>query len=220
MIKEVLGKPSFDIEKQLFTKGYRFIAGLDEAGRGSLAGPLAVSFTIYDQKCFFDPNFLLAKEIDDSKKITASKRKKILSQIEKKALTSLVIFISHNTIDQININRATELAVRRLLKKTKIYPDVLIMDGNFSFNLPIPFFSIIKGDNKSISIASSSIKAKVSRDELMEKLDNYFPIYNFKKHKGYGTQEHRDLILKNGFCKIHRKSYEPVKSLYLHQKQS
>ena len=204
--------PSFEIEKKLISQGYSVIAGIDEAGRGSLAGPLSVGLVIYSKD--FILNFSNQKIIiNDSKKLSALKRKKALEEVEELSYCTLCSFVSHKKIDRLNVNKATELGIHSLLARTKLVPEVIIMDGNFSFKLPIPFISVLQGDQKSISIASASIKAKVTRDNLMGKIDQKYPDYDFKGHKGYGTAKHRDLLKKHGVSLIHRRSYEPAKSL-------
>jgi ribonuclease HII len=121
--------------------------------------------------------------------------------------------ISHRIIDRINVNNATEYAIKKLIKKIPIKPDIILLDGNFRFNLGIPVISIIKGDSLSISIASASILAKVKRDIMIEKYDLIYPGYSFKKNKGYGTSEHINAIKNTGISPIHRKTYEPVASM-------
>jgi ribonuclease HII len=210
---ESINGPSFEIEAGLFAQGHRYIAGVDEAGRGALAGPLAVALTIYDASLFSIP---LDEElicINDSKKISPKRRTILREIIQKRTLAVVYQEISVEDIDRYNINGATYKGVQQLVEKSPITPDCIIMDGNFSFNLTIPFIPVIKGDNLSISIASASIEAKVVRDNTMNELENIYPGYGLSVHKGYGTQIHRDAIEKIGPSVIHRKSYEPVKSI-------
>jgi len=205
--------PDFSIEKELYSKGYRFIAGVDEAGRGALAGPLSVGMVIYPLSVFNDIPEPVSRSIADSKKLTAKKRVEAISIIMNFSLSYTSAFVSHTAIDSTNINIATKNGIHKLLAKSEIKPDIIIMDGNFKFKFDIPFISVIKGDNRSLSIASASIIAKVSRDNLMDKLDCRFPGYGFCGNKGYGTREHMASLADKGFSSIHRKSYEPVKSI-------
>jgi len=209
--------PSFDLEKDLIKKGHLIIGGIDEAGRGSLAGPLSVAMVIFSVDFITQP-FDEKNLINDSKKLSLKGRIAALEYIEEKSSSHNHVFISHEIIDKININRATELAIVELYDQADIKPDILLMDGNFKFNLPVQYLSIKKGDSSSISIAAASIVAKVIRDQYMEKIDETYPVYGFQKHKGYGTAIHRKAIAEKGYCDIHRKSYEPVKSMVLSEK--
>lgn len=204
-------EPSFDIEKQLLVCGHDVIAGVDEAGRGALAGPLCVGLVIYDRSCILSSSGMPG--INDSKKLSVKKRTAALGIIAGRCLTAFSVLVSHRTIDRININRATELALVRLLERIPIRPDVVLLDGNFSFKVSVPVLSIPQGDTKSVSIASASIVAKVQRDMILDKLDARYPEYGFKTNKGYGTRRHIQAIYDIGFSPLHRKSYEPVKSL-------
>jgi ribonuclease HII len=204
---------SFEIEKKLLTEGYKIIAGIDEAGRGALAGPLSVGLVIFNKSFIQNPTEEILLCIRDSKELSPQKRNKALKLIERESVCVKNAIISHQIIDKININRATEYAVKLLLKKATPTPDIIIMDGNFKFNVGIPFIPIIKGDSKSISIASGSIAAKVKRDSIMDKYELIYPGYSFIKNKGYGTSAHREAISELGPCFIHRRTYEPVKSM-------
>ncbi len=207
-------KPDFSIEKKLYSEGYRVIAGIDEAGRGALAGPLSVGMVIYPLSIFAETPDSMITSIADSKKLTAGKRAEALSIIKKHSLSYSSVFVPHTIIDSININRATEAGIHKLLAKSDIKPDIIIMDGNFKFKFDIPFISVIKGDNKSISIASASIVAKVLRDDLMNRIDFRYPGYGFSGNKGYGTRAHMSSLADKGYSYVHRKSYEPVKSMF------
>jgi ribonuclease HII len=207
-----LFSPTFSIEKELLREGCSVIAGIDEAGRGALAGPLCVGIVIYNR------SFISCVEgcisgIDDSKRLSHRKRVAALDLITRSALLSSSILVCHRTIDRLNINGATELALNRLLESISIKPDVVILDGNYSFQCPVPIRSIVKGDTKSISIASASIVAKVRRDMLLDTFERLYPGYNFDKNKGYGTRQHMQAIFEAGFSPVHRKSYDPVKSI-------
>lgn len=206
--------PDFSIESDYFSRGYRYIAGIDEAGRGALAGPLSIGMVIYDSSCFPDSEALRVLNVDDSKKLCHKKRISALESIRSKALTLSHVFIPHSIIDKTNINIATFIGIEKLLEKSHLTPDIVIMDGNFKFNLKIPFVPVIKGDRKSLSISSASIVAKVNRDLIMEDLDLRFPHYGFASNKGYGTKTHLTAIRSSGISPVHRLSYEPVKSLF------
>jgi len=205
---------SFEIEKRLLTQGYNFIAGIDEAGRGALAGPLVVGLVIFSRSYIYNPSQHLTDNVRDSKKLSPPKRTEALQIIEKAAIYSDIAVISHDTVDKLNVNAATEHAILLLLKKADPVPDIIIMDGNFKFKFGIPYHSIIKGDEKSFTIASGSIAAKVNRDKLMKQYDKKYPGYSFSKNMGYGTREHLEAISRKGPSEIHRKSYKPVSELY------
>jgi ribonuclease HII len=205
--------PDFSLEEELAQSGYRYIAGADEAGRGALAGPLAVGIVIYDIISLKDEVEELQRFIRDSKKLTPSAREKSFSLIESKALSYYVSMVSHDVVDQINVNGATETALVEGLKKLQVEPQAVLFDGTFSFNTTIPFFSAKKGDSRSLSIASASIMAKVTRDRYMVEMSSRYPEYSFHTHKGYGTARHREAIDRHGPCPIHRMTFEPVRSL-------
>ena len=205
--------PSFEIEEDLIRQGYSLIAGVDEAGRGCLAGPLALGMTIYHASFIADPDPLITSSVRDSKKISPKKRPIVLEAVKTHALAHETIMVSHQTIDKHNINGATKIAILKLITSISVKPDIIIMDGNFSFDLDIPFIAVKKGDNRSLSIASASIGAKVTRDRVMEKFELHYPGYGLAQHKGYGTKFHREAIANLGYCPIHRRSYEPVKSM-------
>jgi ribonuclease HII len=205
--------PTFEIEAGLFCEGYRCIAGADEAGRGSLAGPLTVGFVVFDSAFFTSPAEDQFSVIDDSKKLTSVKRDLAFDFISRLARIMIVEHISPDLVDKLNPNRATKYALDLLLEKTSIRPDLLLMDGTFKFSFPCEYRAVKKGDSLSLSIAAASIAAKVSRDRLMNAMDPFFPDYGFKMHKGYGTAFHLEAIRENGPSSVHRKSYEPVKSM-------
>jgi len=212
-MKRLPNNTDFSVEKELYSKGYKIIAGIDEAGRGALAGPLSMAMVIYPSSIYTETPELLLNTITDSKKLTQKKREEAFSVIKNFSLQYTSTFVPHTIIDRTDINIATKIGIEKLIAKSQIKPDIIIMDGNFKFKLGIEFMSIIKGDNTSISIASASIIAKVLRDELMDKADLRYPNYEFKINKGYGTKKHIESLYTNGFSDIHRKSYEPIKSL-------
>jgi ribonuclease HII len=204
--------PTFDIERDLLKSGYSAIAGVDEAGRGALAGPLAVGMVIYEKSMILSAGEMLA-EINDSKKMSPRKRERLRNWIHRNSLLSSVMLVNHRVIDDHNINGATRIAIERLLDRVNVPPDIIIMDGNFDFSVGIPFKPVLKGDSRSISIASASILAKVARDDVLDRLDLLYPDYGFGMNKGYGTRSHRESIYRQGFSSVHRKSYNPVKAL-------
>jgi len=204
--------PSFLLERELLARGYRRIAGIDEAGRGALAGPLAVGMVAYNSG-FFSGVFPEALcEIKDSKQLLPKKRSDLRHVVEAYSEEALVSMISHTLIDRLNPNRATEYAIRELVERSAAPPDVILLDGNYSFDVGVPCVSVIRGDQRSISIASASIISKVARDALMEDYGDEFPAYGFRKNKGYGTRTHREALVQFGPSPIHRWSYEPLKS--------
>lgn len=205
--------PTFSLERDLIEEGFSLIAGVDEAGRGSLAGPLSVGLVMYDAS-FILTNIRGIPGINDSKKLTPCRRTAALDVIRRHSLTATSIMVNHRVIDRLNVNGATEYAILNLLKFLPVKPDILLLDGNFSFNLGIPVRSILKGDERSTSIASASIAAKVRRDAVLDTFDSLYPGYNFKRNKGYGTREHIRAIAAAGCSPIHRRSYEPVKSMF------
>ena len=198
--------PNLKEEKRLWKKGFEVVVGLDEAGRGALAGPVVAAAVSIIANCK-----LQIANLKDSKKLTSKKRKEIFKLLKKHPQIEWGIGkISERVIDKINILEATKLAMKRAIKKLKRKPDYLILDGNFKLDLPIPQKSIIKGDEKVLSCAVASIIAKVTRDKIMEKYAKKFPIYGFEKHKGYATKFHLKMLKKYGPCKIHRKSFLPL----------
>lgn len=196
-------------EKKLWQKGFRFVAGLDEAGRGAIAGPITAAAVILDKKKIKDRKFKkYLYQIKDSKKISPRLREKIFSFIKKISLTYSIASLSSKIIDKKGISWANLEVMKRAIKKLKIKPDYFIVDGKLNFkNIKIPFSSIVNADEKIISCSAASILAKVSRDNLMKKLDKKYPEYGFAKHKGYGTKEHYQKLNRYGACPCHRKSF-------------
>jgi ribonuclease HII len=203
---------NLDKEKELMAQGYKFIAGVDEAGRGPLAGPVVAACVIIDENFNLDDDDL--KLINDSKKLTAKMREKLFHTIKIKALAVEIGVCSHEVIDDINILQASFLAMRKALEKAKVKPDFILTDGKFKIPKIITSQeAIIGGDAKIFTIAAASIIAKVSRDYLMQELDKKYPEYLFAQHKGYGTKLHLDKLIEHGPCPIHRRSFAPVKNL-------
>lgn len=202
-------------EKKLWRKGFKNIAGIDEAGRGPLAGPVTAC-AVSALKNFTIPKEL--KKIKDSKKLSPKRREEFYRVLKNHSQIKWGIAnVSEKMIDKINIFEATKLAmnkaVKNLEKKSKKRVDFLILDGNFKIGLKISQKPIIKADNKVFSVMAASIIAKVTRDKLMTRLDKKYPKYKFGIHKGYPTKLHQKILKKNGPCKIHRKTFGPVKRL-------
>lgn len=187
-------------ETQGYEKGYNIIAGLDEAGRGPLAGPVVASAVILPQGLFIP-------RLNDSKKLSAKVRDEIFDIIKEKAVSYGIGIVDEKCIDEINILNATKRAMEIAVTNLKSKPDLLLLDSIQLENIEIDQISIVKGDSLSVSIAAASILAKVTRDRLIDEMDNLYPEYGFKSHKGYGTKEHIDAIKKYGICPIHRISF-------------
>lgn len=188
-------------ERKLYENNIEYICGIDEAGRGPLAGPVVVGAVILPKDSFIEG-------VNDSKKISEKKREKIFEQIIEEAIAYSVGIVDQKTIDEINILNATKLGVKIALEGLKQKPDVIMVDAlNNMDTLGIPYISVVKGDAKNYSIAAASIIAKVTRDRIMKEWDEIYPIYGFSKHKGYGTAEHIRIIKENGPCILHRKSF-------------
>ena len=189
-----------NFDKKYLTNKVKFIAGTDEAGRGPLAGPVVAAAVILPHD-FYD------ERINDSKKLSASLREELFGVIRKNALAYAYTIISQNKIDKINILKASLLAMKRSVEKLKLQPQIILVDGNKSFSYDAEVIPIVKGDSKSLSIASASIIAKVVRDKIMLKLAKEFSCYGWETNKGYPTKEHIEALLKYGACKIHRKTF-------------
>lgn len=192
-------------EKNAREEGYQFIAGVDEAGRGPLAGPVVAAAVIL-------PLDYAHPEINDSKQLSAAKRERLYNIIEKDAVAFGMKVIEADIIDEVNILQASLQAMRDAVLELNESPDFLLVDGPHRIPIITPQKPLIKGDCLSISIAAASIMAKVTRDRIMEMYHRQFPQYNFRQNKGYGTKEHLDAIREYGVCKIHRKSFH-VKNL-------
>ena len=192
----------FSIEASLIKEDYNIIVGVDEAGRGPLAGPVVAAAVI------LDINSDLFDEIDDSKKITEKNRNKLFELIVENSIDYSINTIDNFEIDNINILNSTMLAMNNAINNLKVKPDYLLIDGNYFKGNVLQYRTVIKGDSISKSIAAASILAKVHRDRwMMEIAAQEFPQYNFAKHKGYATKEHIELIKKYGTCKYHRISF-------------
>lgn len=192
-----------EYENELYKKNIKLIAGVDEVGRGPLAGPVVCAAVILKEDYEND-------KINDSKKLTEKKREALYDVIMGDALSVGIGISSEDVIDEINILQATKKAMTEAIKNLDIKPEHVLIDAVKLEDLDIPQTSIIKGDAKSISIAASSIIAKVTRDRMMVELDKKHPEYDFKNNKGYGTKKHIEAIRKYGIIKEHRKTFKPV----------
>lgn len=189
-----------EFEQQLYGQGYEYIAGMDEVGRGPLAGPVVSCALVLSR----DSHLLY---INDSKKLSIAKREALCEEIKKEAISIGIGIVDKDVIDEINIYEATKQSMRDAIDNSQITPQIVLIDAMHIDGLQIPQKSIIKGDEKCYSIAAASIVAKVTRDKMMDTYDEMYPEYHFKSNKGYGTQEHIDAIHKYGICPIHRMSF-------------
>ena len=189
------------IDKEFFEKGVKYIAGIDEAGRGPLAGPVVVA-------CVVLPENSMIEGVNDSKKVSEAKREKLYDTIIQEAISYGVGIIYQDEIDEINILQATKKGVTEAIKQMEVKPNIIMVDAlNGIDTMGIPYKSIIKGDAKCYSIAAASIIAKVTRDRIMREWDKVYPEYGFASHKGYGTAKHIAAIKEFGTCPIHRKTF-------------
>lgn len=190
----------WEIENDLSGKGYLRIAGVDEAGRGPLAGPVYAAAVIL-------PRGVRIDGINDSKKLSEKKREELFEVITRVAEDYAIFSVDEKVIDEINILNATHRAMNGAVGALKVAPDYVIIDGNSIKGMEIPHETVVKGDARSISVAAASILAKVARDRYITEMAKEYPEYGFEKHKGYGTKAHTDAILKHGICPIHRKTF-------------
>lgn len=187
-------------ERKLQAEGFKYICGVDEVGRGPLAGPVVCAAVIL-------PLEDIIEGVDDSKKLTAKKRENLAREIQNRAIAFNICRIEPEIIDKINILEATKLCMKNAVEGLEISPDFVITDGNMHLDIAIPQMSIVKGDSLSYVIGASSIIAKVYRDSLMDEYDKLYPDYGFARNKGYGTAEHISGIIRAGICPIHRRSF-------------
>lgn len=188
------------IEKSFFEKGYSVVCGVDEAGRGPLAGPVCAAAVIL-------PPGLAIPGLNDSKKLSNKKRRALFPVIQEKAVAFGIAFADHREIDQINILQATYLAMERALSQLKIRPDMVLIDGNRAKDFGLPVTTVVHGDSLSASIAAASILAKVTRDNYMEQMAKEYPQYGFDIHKAYGTKAHYQALIEYGPSPIHRMTF-------------
>lgn len=190
----------YEFENAAHADGYKAVCGIDEAGRGPLAGPVCAAAVIL-------PEGLIIEGLNDSKKLSEKKREALYDVITEKAVAYGIAMVSEKTIDEINILQATFLAMRNAVDALSVKADCALIDGNQKPGLSIEERTIIKGDAKSMSVAAASILAKVTRDRYMLELDEKYPEYQFKKHKGYGTKLHYECIEKFGVSEVHRRTF-------------
>lgn len=200
----------YEYEEALYDQGNQLICGVDEAGRGPLAGPVVVAACIL-------PPFLRIEGINDSKQLTAKKREELFKIIVKNAVAYQIVFVSEADVDLLNIYQATKKGMLEAIRGLEVTPDHVLIDAMPLGELKIPHTSIIHGDARCASVAAASILAKVTRDEFMEKMYVKYPNYGFKKNKGYGTKAHMEALEKYGPCPIHRKTYAPVSKYFSRQ---
>jgi len=192
-------KNTLEIENNCIEKGYKLIAGVDEAGRGPLAGPVVSA-------CVIMPLDDIIEGVDDSKKLSEKKRDFLFDKIIEKAIAYKISVVSEKVIDEINILNATKMSMKECIEGMEIKPDIVLVDA-VKLEMEVPCVPIIHGDALSYSIAAASILAKVSRDRIMQEYDKVYPQYLFAKHKGYGTKMHIEAIKEHGSCEIHRKTF-------------
>lgn len=201
--------PSLDHEKELRAQGHAIVAGLDEVGRGPLAGPVCAAAVVLPEA--FDHKLL-----NDSKQLTERQRERLYDElVNDDGVAWHCVFVEVDEIDRINILQASREAMRRALRGLKVKADVALIDGLPVPEFPVPQRALVKGDSISFSIAAASVIAKVTRDRLMLKLHDEYPHYGFAKHKGYPTPMHLEALRQHGPCPLHRRSFEPVAQLTL-----
>ncbi len=189
------------MEKELYNKGFEYICGIDEAGRGPLAGPVVVAGVIM-------PKDSMIEGVNDSKKVSEKKREKLYDVILEEAISYSVAIVGQDVIDDINILNATKQGVTKVVEELEVKPNLILVDALTHINTKgIPYDSIIKGDAKCYNIAAASIIAKVTRDRIMREWDEIYPQYGFINHKGYGTAKHIEALKEYGPCPIHRKTF-------------
>ncbi len=195
----------WEIEQHFFNRGVQTICGVDEAGRGPLAGPVCAAAVI------LPPNMEIPG-LNDSKKLTDKRRRELFAVIQEKALAYGIAFADHQEIDDVNILQATLLAMERAMAQLSLKPDLALIDGNRQKDFGLPVETVIKGDSRSANIAAASILAKVTRDNYMLEMAEAYPGYGFEIHKGYGTKAHYEALSRLGPCAIHRMTF--LKKLY------
>ncbi len=204
-------KPTFDIEKLLFEKGYAAICGVDEVGRGPLAGPVVAAAVMWPAGMHIDG-------IDDSKKLSSDKRDELFNEIAHRELICAVGVIDNECIDRINIFKAALRAMRKAVTDLPMVPEVVLVDGKFSIpNLSVPQYAVVNGDGCCQSVMAASIVAKVTRDRIMDRYEALYPEFSFASHKGYSTAAHIDELRRNGPTDIHRRSFGPVAELLVEE---
>lgn len=195
----------WQIEQSWFDKGYKVICGVDEAGRGPLAGPVCAAAVI------LPPNIQIPG-LNDSKKLSDKKRRELFPIIKEQSIAYAIAFADHKLIDEINILQATFYVMEQAITQLPVKPDLALIDGNRERDFGVPVQTVVHGDSLSASIAAASVLAKVTRDDLMLEMAQAYPQYGFEIHKGYGTKAHYEALAQNGPCPIHRMTF--LKKLY------
>lgn len=190
----------WEIEHSYFEKGIKLICGVDEAGRGPLAGPVCAAAVIL-------PPDLEIEGLNDSKKLTDKRRRELFPVICEKALAYGIALVDEKTIDEINILQATYLAMEKAIGQLSVKPELALVDGNRAKDFGVPVVTVVKGDSRSASIAAASVLAKVTRDDYMDKMAEQYPQYAFEVHKGYGTKRHYEALREYGASPIHRMTF-------------
>lgn len=198
--EEIRLEKMLEYEKDLYSKGYEYICGIDEAGRGPLCGPVVAAAVILKKGDKIEG-------VNDSKKLSEKKREQLFDTIKERAVAYSVGIVDEKTIDEINILEATRLAMKKAVEGLTTKAEYALVDAEKKVPIDIPYTPIIKGDALSESIAAASIIAKVTRDRMIVELDTKYPEYNFAKNKGYGTKQHTDAIKEHGLCPAHRRSF-------------
>jgi len=193
----------FEFESKASHQGFKNIAGIDEAGRGPLAGPVVAAAVIF-------PSKVNIPGLNDSKKLSANKREELFPKIQEISVAFGLAVVDQKVIDKINILQAARLAMKQAVETLKITPGLLLIDGNQKIDSTLNQWAIVKGDSRSLSIAAASVLAKVTRDRIMDGYHKLYPQYEFNRHKGYGTRLHRNLIQEHGPCPIHRTTFKGV----------
>ena len=193
----------FEFESKASHQGFKNIAGIDEAGRGPLAGPVVAAAVIF-------PSKVNIPGLNDSKKLSANKREELFPKIQEISVAFGLAVVDQKVIDKINILQAARLAMKQAVETLKITPGLLLIDGNQKIDSTLNQWAIVKGDSRSLSIAAASVLAKVTRDRIMDDYHKLYPQYEFNRHKGYGTKLHRKLIQEHGPCPIHRNTFKGV----------
>ena len=193
----------FEFETKASYQGFKNIAGIDEAGRGPLAGPVVAAAVIF-------PSQVNIPGLNDSKKLSTKKRAELIPKIQEISVSYGVAVVGQKVIDKINILQAARLAMKQAVETLKITPGLLLIDGNQKIDSTLNQWAIVKGDSRSLSIAAASVLAKVTRDRIMDDYHKLYPQYEFNRHKGYGTKLHRNLIQEHGPCPIHRNTFKGV----------
>ena len=190
----------WEIEQTFFDKGYQVICGVDEAGRGPLAGPVCAAAVIL-------PAYIDIPGLDDSKKLSDKRRRELFPVIKEKAIAYGIAFADHKEIDELNILQATYLAMERAMAMLSGKPELALIDGNRAKDFGVPVETVVHGDSRSASIAAASVLAKVTRDDYMLEMGKEYPEYGFEIHKGYGTKAHYAALSEHGHCEIHRLTF-------------